>query len=70
MKYSEIISQGLEPKEYWDNWDDYRDSFRDLPHLGTCGHMCEICKEKTKAIKKKILLRRAKKDKKTHKGCL
>jgi hypothetical protein len=27
-KYSELIKEGLEPQEQWDDWEDYRDGFR------------------------------------------
>ncbi len=35
-KYSELIEDGLEPQECWDDWIDYRDGFRannDRKHL-------------------------------------
>lgn len=28
MKKNEIIENCLEPQEYWDDWEDYRDGFR------------------------------------------
>ncbi len=28
MPYKEIIAQGLEPQEFWDDWVDYRDGMR------------------------------------------
>jgi hypothetical protein len=28
MKYSEIISEGLEPQVFWDDWQDWRDGWR------------------------------------------
>jgi len=27
-KYSELIDEGLEPQEFWDDWQDYRDGMR------------------------------------------
>jgi len=66
MKYSEIIEQGLEPKEYWNDWMDYRDGFRDLTHYGCCGDSCEVREEKNKNIKKQIEIRKARKQKSTN----
>ena len=28
MKYFEIVEQGLEPQDFWDDWEDYRDGVR------------------------------------------
>ena len=33
MKYSEIKEQALEPKEVYDDWENYRDGFRDKKYL-------------------------------------
>ena len=61
MKYTEIIEQALEPAEYWDDWIDYRDSFRDLSHYGMCNPTCDVCKSKQEKIKKHLKIRKARK---------
>lgn len=60
MKYSEIIEHALEPKEFWDDFSDYRDSFRNLYHYGICHPICDACREKIERIKKQIKIRKAK----------
>jgi hypothetical protein len=27
----QLVQEGLEPSDYWDDWTDYRDSFRNKP---------------------------------------
>jgi len=70
MKYSEIIQEGLEPGEEWDDWVDYRDGMR---HNTTTDHLYHkwkgcICKDsdeikkQNKKIKKQIEIRQARKE--------
>lgn len=33
MKWNDIKSNALEPSEFWDDWTDYRDGFRDYEGL-------------------------------------
>lgn len=68
MKYSEIIEHALEPSAYWDDWTDYRDGWRDLTHMGSCGNKCDVCKAKEERIKKKLAIRKAKKQKQERMG--
>ncbi len=58
-KFSEMIANAEEPTPFYDEWFNYRDGFRDLPHYGSCGNRCNICREKTEKIKKQIAIRKA-----------
>lgn len=50
MKWSEIYEEGLDPEEYWDDWRDHRDSYRDTSNLKLKGK-----------IRRQNLIRRARK---------
>jgi len=51
MKYKEAHAEAIEPVEFWDDWMDFRDSFRDKSTEGT------------EDIKKQIAIRKARKHK-------
>lgn len=69
MKKDEIIENCLEPREYWDDWHNYRDSFRSCndrtilrsPFM-QCANFFEVPKW-NKKIKLSIQRRKAKKEK-------
>ena len=67
IKQKELINEGLEPQEYWDEWKDYRDGFRynkDRKHLRsrfmTFAENLNV-KKWNRKLKRLILRRRARK---------
>lgn len=74
IKWKELTELAIEPQEYWDDWIDYRDGFRDHTRFRrekgnvfcSCGpfnnQICERCYESlNNKLKKQLLIRKAKK---------
>lgn len=72
-KISEMIADAEEPPEEYDDWDNYRDHFRDStqirnPNLFYYEEDKEVAQKRNRKIKRQLVIRRAKKNKKSIKG--
>lgn len=52
MKFKEAHAEAIDPVEYWDDWTDWRDGFRDRPE------------QDPEEIKKQVAIRKARRQKK------
>lgn len=73
IKFSEMIANAEEPKEEYDDWDNYRDSFRDKTkirneYLFDYEEDINLVRSRNKKIKKQLAIKKAQKDKNIVKG--